>query len=330
MNLRSLEYFLVVTEEMSFSRAAERLFLTQQALSSHIKRLETEYDAVLFHRKPVLALTQKGEELRYWAIRILAAEKNLRANLYDIGTNCRGHIRIGVARLRANRMMPEIMERYRTLYPNVSIEVADGNTDSYREQLQANKLDMYIGSNVETGAKEVELLLVSEAIWACATPDLLERHLEGSGRTLASFLAEGPDIRTLPRLPLLVHQPSNRSRRDLDKYYYDAGVRPNIYFECNSQPLLYDLAQRGMGMAFLSPVVLYTSWKESSGQLPNLCVFSLGKVLPKRTLSLVYRYDDPLPQYARDFIRVVQEVFTAYGRLLDFEEQYYGSRSERQ
>ena len=44
MNLRSLEYFLVVTEEMNFTRAAERLFLTQQALSSHIKRLEEEYE----------------------------------------------------------------------------------------------------------------------------------------------------------------------------------------------------------------------------------------------------------------------------------------------
>ena len=86
MNLRSLEYFLVVTEEMSFTRAAERLFLTQQALSSHIKRLEEEYDAVLFHRKPTLTLTQEGEELKYWAEQILSAEKNLRANLHDIGT----------------------------------------------------------------------------------------------------------------------------------------------------------------------------------------------------------------------------------------------------
>lgn len=327
MNLRSLEYFLVVTEEMSFSRAAERLFITQQALSSHIKRLEDEYDAVLFHRKPTLSLTQKGEELRYWANRILSAEKNLRANLYDIGTNCRGHIRLGVARLRANRMMPEIMSRYSKIYPNVSIEVADGNTDVYQGLLQDNKLDMYIGSNVDVRANEVELRLVSEAIWACATPELLERHLAESGRTLDEFLAEGADIRSLPKIPLLVHQSSNRSRRDLDRFYYDAGIRPNVYFECNSQPLLYDLAKRGMGMAFLSPIVLYSSWKETNGQLPNLCAFSLGKSLPKRALSLVYHRDDPMPQFARDFICVAQEVFASYGRLLDFEERFHGNNS---
>ncbi len=117
MNLQSLEYFLVVAEELNITRAAERLFITQQALSNHIKRLETEYDAVLFHRKPALSLTQKGEELKYWVQQILMADKNLRANLHDIGTSCRGRIRIGVSRLRAFRMMPEIMDRFSRLYP---------------------------------------------------------------------------------------------------------------------------------------------------------------------------------------------------------------------
>ena len=167
MNLRSLEYFLVVTEEMNFTRAAERLFITQQALSSHIQRLEAEYDAELFHRKPVLALTQKGEELRYWAQQILSAEKALRANLHDISINCRGRIRIGIARLRANAMMPDIMERYRKTYPNVTIELVDGSTDVLQGLLLENKVDMYVGVNVETGMNEVRVPLVEEEIWGC-------------------------------------------------------------------------------------------------------------------------------------------------------------------
>lgn len=320
MNLRSLEYFLVVTEEMSFSRAAERLFLTQQALSSHIKRLETEYDAILFHRKPVLALTQKGEELKYWAEQILSAEKNLRANLYDIGINCRGRIRVGFSRLRAFRMMPEIMDRYRRMYPNVAIDVVDGATAFFGDQLQNNKLDMYIGVNVETGLNEVNVELVSEAIWCYASRRLLLQHYAGDEASLDEFLANGPDIRALPALPLLVTQPSNRIRRQLDKYYYDRGERPNIYFESNSQHLLCILAEKGMGLAVISPVILHTNW-EIIDRSPDLAAFPLCRDLPENVLSLVYRKDDPMPQYARDFTRVVREVFTAYGRLLDFEEQ---------
>ena len=320
MNLRSLEYFLVVTEEMNFTRAAERLFLTQQALSSHIKRLEEEYDAVLFHRKPTLALTQKGEELKYWAEQILSAEKNLRANLYDIGTNCRGRIRIGVARLRAFRMMPEIMERYRLLYPNVAIEVVDGATAFFSEQLENNKLDMYIGVNAETGMNEVDVPLVREAIWCYASRTLLGEHFAGDEAELNAYLAGDPDIRTLPALPLLVTQSSNRIRRQLDKYFYEGGIRPNIYFESNSQHLLCILAEKGMGLAVVSPVILYTNW-EAIDKNPDLVAFPLCRELPENVLSLVYRKDDPMPQYAKDFVRVVREVFTVYGRLLDLEAQ---------
>ena len=323
MNLRSLEYFLVVTEEMNFTRAAERLFLTQQALSSHIKRLEEEYDAVLFHRKPVLSLTQKGEELKYWAQQILSAEKNLRANLYDIGTNCRGKIRVGVARLRAFRMMPEIMDRYRLLYPNVAIELVDGATDFFRDQLQNNKLDMYIGVNVETGMNEVEVELVSEAVWCYASRALLAQHFAGDEAELNAYLAGEPDIRTLPALPLLVTQPTNRFRRQLDKYFYEGGVRPNIYFESNSQHLLCILAEKRMGLAVVSPVILYTNW-EAIDKNPDLVAFPLCRELPENVISLVYRRDDPMSQYARDFIRVVREVFTVYGRLLELEAQSRG------
>lgn len=298
--------------------AAERLFLTQQALSSHIKRLEEEYDAVLFHRKPTLALTQKGEELKYWAQQILSAEKNLRANLYDIGANCRGKMRIGVARLRAFRMMPEVMERYSRLYPNVAIELVDGSTAFFGDELQNNKLDMYIGVNVETGMNEVEVPLVREAIWCYASRTLLGRHFAGDEAELNAYLSGDPDIRTLPALPLLVTQPTNRFRRQLDKYFYEGGVRPNIYFESNSQHLLCILAEKRMGLAVVSPVILYTNW-ESIDKNPDLAAFPLSREMPENVLSLVYRKDDPMPQYARDFVRVVREVFAVYGRLLELE-----------
>ena len=208
MNLRSLEYFLVVAEEMNFTRAAERLFITQQALSSHIQRLEAEYDAELFHRKPVLALTQKGEELRYWAQQILSAEKALRANLHDISINCRGRIRIGIARLRANAMMPDIMERYRKTYPNVTIELLHGSTDQLQSMLLENKVDMYVGVNVETGLNEVQVPLVEEDIWGCTSQSFFREQFY-EDEEMQHFLSSERDIRTISGLPLLVTLPSN-------------------------------------------------------------------------------------------------------------------------
>ena len=221
-------------------------------------------------------------------------------------------------------MMPEIMERYHQLYPNVSLEVADGETEFFRDQLQNNKLDMYVGVNVETDMTEVPVPLVSESVWCCASKALLQQHFSGDGEALDEYLAGEPDIRTLPALPLLVTLPSNRIRRQLDRFFYGSGVRPNIYFESNSQHLLCILAEKGMGLAVVSPAILYNSWQAIHDKASNLCAFPLCRSLPENTLSLVYRRNDPMPQYARDFVRVVREVFSAYGRLLSFEEQTHG------
>lgn len=71
MNLKSIEYFLVTVEEMNITRAAERLFISQQALSSHLKRLEDEYGVCLFDRKPSLRLTLEGEQMAFYGKRIV-------------------------------------------------------------------------------------------------------------------------------------------------------------------------------------------------------------------------------------------------------------------
>ena len=62
MNLKSIEYFLITVEEMNFTRAAGRLYISQQALSSHISRLEEEYGIRLFERRPALSLTPVNSE----------------------------------------------------------------------------------------------------------------------------------------------------------------------------------------------------------------------------------------------------------------------------
>ena len=63
MYLEEFNVFLTVVEEMNFTRAAERLYITQQALSGHIRRLEEHYGVTLFRRRPTLKLTAEGEAM---------------------------------------------------------------------------------------------------------------------------------------------------------------------------------------------------------------------------------------------------------------------------
>ena len=89
MNLRSIEYFLVVAEELNVTRAAERLVISQQALSSHIRRLEDEYNVELFYRKPVFRLTPAGQQMVFFGKQILQSEASMRAAFSDITENAR-------------------------------------------------------------------------------------------------------------------------------------------------------------------------------------------------------------------------------------------------
>ena len=140
MNLRSLEYFLVAADELNFTRAADQLFITQQALSSHIKRLETEYSVRLFERRPALHLTLEGEQMVFYARHILDAEAKMRTAFSDINQNCRGSLKIGASRLRSSVFLPQLWSYYHPGHPNIAIEVIDGNSAKLEDLLFSHDL----------------------------------------------------------------------------------------------------------------------------------------------------------------------------------------------
>lgn len=104
MNI-SLEYFLAVAEEESISRAAERVMVSQQDMSNHIRRLEKQY-GLLFERRPRFALTPAGEAVlaTYRQVRLL--EESLEDRLRDLREDTEGTIRLGMHIARARILVP--------------------------------------------------------------------------------------------------------------------------------------------------------------------------------------------------------------------------------
>jgi len=112
MNFTNLKYFLAVADELSFSRAAEKLYVTQQNLSNHISRLEDELQVTLFDRSPVLRLTYAGECMRDYARQLVATEQQMQLHLGDISQQRRARLRIGVTRTRGRMMLTEVLRRH--------------------------------------------------------------------------------------------------------------------------------------------------------------------------------------------------------------------------
>ena len=94
MNLRNLRYFLMVAEEKNMTKAARKLFISQQTLSGVIRRLEEEYHTRLFEREPCMHLTEAGFYMEKFARQVLKMETTLTNQLDEISHELRGHLTI--------------------------------------------------------------------------------------------------------------------------------------------------------------------------------------------------------------------------------------------
>src|SRR6266404_8118473 len=124
MEMNQLEFFRKVVEEGSFSKAAERVFRTQPAVSIAIRRLEEEIGAPLFERsQKTQALTEVGKLVYDYAKRILALRDQAQDVVSELRSLKRGRVRIGANESTSLYILPHLILRYREQHPNVKVEI---------------------------------------------------------------------------------------------------------------------------------------------------------------------------------------------------------------
>lgn len=317
MNLRGIEYFLVVAEEMNVTRAAERLIISQQALSAHIKRLEDEYHVKFFDRKPSLRLTEAGKQMVFYGRQIMESEAALRSSFSDITENARATLRFGISRLRSEVFFPLIWDLYRPLHPNISIELVDGRTIRFDELLQAGKIDLYVGINVPDNPGQRKILLATEKVQCCFSEKLFKKfYPDNYEDVIASFSSSGGvDILKIIHMPLITLRQGNRLREVLDSFLAHH-VKPYYALECDEQSLIYDTAKKGMGIGILSPFGLYQHVDDIHKDGEKFYNFQFINDFQVNETYLVYRSDYKPPVYVRDFIKDTKKVFKNYAKAM--------------
>src|SRR5258705_12780258 len=124
MELTQLEFFLMVVEEGSFSKAAVRVFRTQPAVSIAIRRLEEEIGAPLFDRsQKTPTLTDAGQLVYDYAQRILALRDQAQNVVSELRAVKRGRVRIGSNESTSLYLLPQLILEYRERHPNVMVEI---------------------------------------------------------------------------------------------------------------------------------------------------------------------------------------------------------------
>ena len=146
MNFSSMEYFNVLAQERNFTRAAERLHMTQQSLSAHIAGMEKEIGSKLLVRRVPLELTYAGEVMLRYAADFQKFRSDMLREFCDISQNQKGILRVGAASTRGQMILPKTIALFQESFPNIRVELTEASNGELHQKLLKGTIDLAIAS----------------------------------------------------------------------------------------------------------------------------------------------------------------------------------------
>lgn len=144
MNFESIYYFTELAKTLNMNETGEKLYISQQTLSNHIKRLEDYYGTKFFFRKPKLMLTPIGEEYLAYAERLLTNESDMINKIRDLESENIGKLILGASSPRADMFIPSIIEKFTEEFPQVGLVLHEKQSKDLEAMCLENKLDLAI------------------------------------------------------------------------------------------------------------------------------------------------------------------------------------------
>src|SRR6185436_10810830 len=291
MDLREVRTFVGVADLGTVSAAAERLHLTQPALSRQIANLESELGLRLFDRVGRrLLLTSEGAQLLQQCRGLLSYSQAVREQADGLKRGDAGVLRVSASPHLIEGLFPGFLRDYAKRYPNVQVRLVEA-----------------IGPQIFAMLERGEIHL-AQAVARALTPDdrrfgafpLAPMEMLAACHPSLTLGKEGSvEIRALAPYPLLQATDDFAMRRSFDSACRLAGFTPNYVLECRSPHALLAMAQAGHGVAII-PSALRTH----RYVLRLLRVVYRGKPL-NEPLTILYDKRRPLPAYAKVFCDMV-------------------------
>ncbi|HVP41810.1 MAG TPA: LysR family transcriptional regulator [Terriglobales bacterium] len=287
MDFDQLETFLEVARHHSFSRAAERRFRTQPAISAQIRAIEEEVGAKLFDRSGgKVALTAAGKLFQKYAEEALDARRRLITALGEMEREPRGEIIVGANEGTCLYVLPEVFAEFKRQYGGVAITVKRSESSKVLENIVDNSVDFGV---VSLPVNDTRLTVVpihkDELVVICAP-----RHPLAKGKSVA--------IADVVQCPLLLPQ-RGRTRDAIDALFDERRLKPNISMELDSSEILKRFVAAGVGIGFIA-----RSNVKEEAQLGLLAALAIADAHIKRDLGLVFRKDKALSRAALAFIDI--------------------------
>lgn len=308
--LNEMKYVYAVYQEKSFTKAAKKLFISQPALSTMVKKAEQEIGAPIFDRGTVpLTLTKEGKFYIKSIKQIMLVEKNLQTYFDDIQALNAGTLSVGGSSFFCSFVLPDLIGKFNARYPHVSIDLLEGNIKELRKGLESESLDLIIETSVKEDDPTLEPFLykVETIILAVPVNCPINERLS-SYQISAEDIQKGfPPKNNPPHVPLyefkdipfvLLKVGNDLSPRSL-AMCTQAGFTPKIAILTDQMLTAANIGATGVGAVFVRSDLLH--------YLPiqnKFCFYALGSELAQRKIFFAAKKGRYISSAMKTFLQI--------------------------
>ena len=294
---RRLQVFHAVAKQLSFTKAAEALFMTQPAVTFQIKQLEEHFNTRLFERgHGRIALTPAGHVVLEYAERILGLSAELDIRLKEMTGQIAGPLLVGASTTIAEFLLPQVLGAFKSKYPLVQPRLLVANSEIVESRVAEHTLDIgFIEAPSHLSNVSTDVCCEDELQVVCAPSHPLAKLKSASAKQLAQHA-------------FISRESGSGTREVTDQYFQRAGIRPdalNVVMELGSPEAVKGLVASGLGFAIMSSTTV--------AQETKFGVLARVPLAPRltRNLSVVYPKEKFRSRLVNSFVQFAKERLAA-------------------
>ena len=310
---RILQYIYEVYREQSFSRAAQKLYLSQPSLSLTIKRYENEIGVQIFDRSTApVKLTDAGEVVMEYIQRILATERDMQAYLEDYRELKTGNLTLGAAHMFSSYLLPHLIARFLYVYPDIHVSIAESDFVSLQGMTLNGDVDLLIESHdFDQELFQVYPLFEEYILLAVPANDTLNSGKAACALTAADVLRNRHVDEQWPCIPLelfrerpflMLEKGHDMNSRGL-RFCRESWFEPKVFMYLNQLTTACSLAAQHLGVTFVSDTAVKLT---NPGE--ELLYYKLTGPNVKRCINLVHKRKRYVSKAAEAFIAMAMNL----------------------
>lgn len=309
---QGMEYVLAVYRAQSFSKAADKLFISQPSLSANIKRIEKRLGHDIFDRSTIpLKVTDFGEEYVRHAVRIQQVEEDFNHFRHQYDHLEWGKLTLGGTSLFTAMILPKLMAQFSQTYPKIQLDLLEENSQHLIEWLHAGTIDLLIDNTPLDASVYDHLHYATESILLAVPKDFaVNQDLVKYQLPLKVIKANDQEIFNWPALPLEVLgdlpfvflNENNDTGKRARRICQDQAFVPHISYTVDQQLTAYNISVSGMAISFIGDQLIVNGFDHD-----RLVYYRLAGQQALRPINFYWRKDRYLTRVSQAFLTTIQE-----------------------